>query len=122
MLQNFFQRQIQFLDVLLEESSRSTELFLEKLQKIHLEQKTKTDQKTLVPDNVEKAPWFLFSFNFPPEKGKNCGIFRKEINLKKNSIRRKNHEEIKNFYRINNFRCELVALLMVLSMIQDGNV
>ena len=44
-------------------------------KKVQPEQKTKTDQKTLVPENVEKAPWFLSSVNFPPKMGKRFGTF-----------------------------------------------
>ena len=47
-------------------------------KKVLLEQKTKAGQKTLVLENVEKAPWFLSSVNFHRKREKVMEFFERK--------------------------------------------
>ena len=84
MPQNCFQRQIQFQDVLLEESWRSTEFFLEKLQKIHLEKKQGLIRKRWCSKMLKKLLVFI-QFQFSTRKGKKLWDFSKKNIFEKKS-------------------------------------
>ena len=95
-------------------------MFLEKLQKKLQEQKTKTDQKMLVLKYVEKAPCFYPASVFHRKWEKIWESFERK-NLKEKIKLPKKPKRNKKFYQFDHFRSELIALLIVLPMIQDGN-
>ena len=90
-------------------------------KKFNLNKKQRLIRKRWCSRMLKKSLWILSSFNYPPKIGENFGIFWKKKYLKKHLKLLKKPKRNK-FYEINHFRSELIALLMVLPMIQDGNI